>query len=227
MTRSRCLLLASQGDEAARIAGICRQAFSEVDAFHGDWGDPLPEALSDWRGDVILSYCSRWIVPQWLLDRASLSLNFHPAPPEYPGIGGLNWALYDGDASFGVTCHHMAAKVDSGPVVQVVRFPVRRSDDAPALFQRTHQHLEDLARGVIGRLASGWKPTASEEGWSGPSRNRQQLDAMMEVPSEATPIEVQRRRRAFEFGRWTISTPGRTLPGPERQTEERDGAVAS
>lgn len=205
MTGLRCLFLASHGDEAERMAGRCRQAFGEVDAFPGDWGDPLPEALSDWQGDVILSYCSRWIVPQWLLDRASIALNFHPAPPEYPGIGGLNWALYEERTSFGVTCHHMAGKVDSGPIVQVVRFPIRRADDAPALFRRTHQHLEYLAGGVSGRLASGWKPTASAESWAGPPRTRRQLNAMMKLRGDAPPSELIKRVRAFEFGPWTIS----------------------
>ena len=209
---ARLLLLASTGDEADRIAGKCRDAFSDVTAFHGDWGQPLPPELHDWSGDVILSYCSRWVVPQWLLDRAPLALNFHPAPPEYPGIGGLNWALYEGDKSFGVTCHHMVRKVDAGPIVEVVRFPIFAKDDVPALFDRAHVHLEALAGRVIGQLADGWAAPASDDAWSTETRSRAELDAMMDVPADASDAEIARRRRAFEFGRWKLRVPARPMP---------------
>lgn len=201
---ARGLLLIPHGDEAERVAAICRQAFGQVEAFHGNWGDPLPGALADWQGDLILSYCSRWIVPQWLLDRAPLSLNFHPAPPEHPGIGGLNWALYHGDTSFGVTCHHMTRKVDAGPIVDVRRFPILPEDDAPALFHRTHHQLEAMARSVIRRLAKGWDAPAGSHEWAPVARLRRELDAMMDVPRGTGCGEVERRRRAFEFGRWKL-----------------------
>lgn len=186
------------------MVGACRAAFGNVDAFHGDWGDPLPAELSDWRGDLILSYCSRWIVPQWLLDRASIALNFHPAPPEYPGIGGLNWALYDGDETFGVTCHHMAGRVDAGPIVEVRRFPILVEDDATGLFDRSHHELEAMAKTIIGRLADGWTAPTSGEQWAGVVRRRAELDAMMVVPKEADPQEIALRRRAFEFRHWRL-----------------------
>ncbi len=183
---------------------MCRRAFSDVDIFQGNWGDPLPAAIAEWQGGVILSYCSRWIVPKWLLDRASTALNFHPAPPEYPGIGGLNWAIYHGEESFGVTCHHMAERVDSGPIVEVRRFCIPADDHASALFDRTHRQLEAMATAVIWRLARGWAAPATGDEWAAPVRRRRDLDAMMEVPREAPSEEVERRRRAFEFGRWKL-----------------------
>lgn len=205
---ARLLLLASQGAEADRIAAMCRAAFGEVTAHHGDWGQPLPPELHDWSGDVILSYCSRWLVPQWLLDRASIALNFHPAPPEYPGIGGLNWALYENRPDFGVTCHHMVRKVDGGPIVEVRRFPVLPEDDVPALFDRAHHALEAMAGDAIGRLATGWDAPANGEEWSVSTRTRVELDAMMDVPAGASDAEMARRRRAFEFGRWKLVVGG-------------------
>jgi len=156
---------------------------------------------------VILSYCSRWIVPQWLLDRAPIALNFHPAPPEYPGIGGLNWALYNGDEAFGVTCHHMVQKVDAGPIVEVRRFPVHAADDVPCLFARTHREMEAMARDVITRLCEGWDAPPSNDEWSEVTRRRCELDDMMDPPRDAPEAEIKRRKRAFEFGRWKLLSP--------------------
>ena len=56
---------------------------------------PFPKEAKKWQGDYIISYLSRWIVPSYLLNNAKIaSFNFHPASPEYPGIGCNNFALY-------------------------------------------------------------------------------------------------------------------------------------
>jgi methionyl-tRNA formyltransferase len=199
----RVLLLASKGSEANRIAAFCRKAFAGVDAFHGDWGQPLPEECGWWRGDLIVSYCSRWIVPAHLLERAEFAaINFHPGPPECPGVGGLNWALYNDAGSFGVTCHRMAPKVDTGPIIAVRRFPVIPSDDVESLFARTHLHLEALAYDILGALATGAGLPSSSETWSGPSRTRRELDELATITPEMSPKEIARRVRATSFGNW-------------------------
>lgn len=200
-----CLLLASQGAEAERIAALCRGAFGHVEAYHGNWGDSLPDELAYWSGGVILSYCSRWLVPHWLLDRASIALNFHPAPPEYPGIGGLNWALYNGDASFGVTCHHMVRKVDAGPIVEVRRFPILPEDNVPSLFDRTHQHLEAMASDILTTVSEGRQLPLSGDIWSPPARKRADLDSMMTIWHGTTAEEIARRERAFVFNAWRLT----------------------
>lgn len=202
----RVLLLASQGDEANRIADFCRVAFGEVEAHHGNWGDPLPEICEFWRGDLVVSYCSRWIVPAYLLDRAEMAaINFHPAPPEHPGVGGLNWALYNEETSFGVTCHHMVAKVDAGPIIATRRFPLFRNDVVSSLFARTHVHLEAMAYEILGAIALGEQIPKSNATWSGKARSRKELNELSEIRIDMAPEEVSRRVRATSFGRWKPS----------------------
>lgn len=203
MRNRTALLLASKGNEADRIAAFCRKAFSQVEAYHGDWGQPIPEECSWWRGDIIISYCSRWIVPKHLLERAAFAeINFHPAPPEYPGIGGINWALYENADSFGVTCHQMAPEVDAGPIIEVRRFPVLTADDVASLFSRTHTHLEALTYDMLGALATGGDLPTSTERWSGPRRDRRELNGLAAIAPEMSTAEVARRVRATHFGNW-------------------------
>src|SRR5216684_8833236 len=88
-------------------------------------GEPAPAEFETWEGDYIVSYLSPWIVPEPLLNRARrAAINFHPGPPEYPGIGCTNFALYNNETSYGVTCHHMVPKVDTGAIISVKRFAV-------------------------------------------------------------------------------------------------------
>ena len=51
------------------------------------------------------------------------SINFHTASPRYPGSGGINWALYNGDTEAAFTVHHIMTEVDAGPIIAVMPFP--------------------------------------------------------------------------------------------------------
>jgi methionyl-tRNA formyltransferase len=201
----KLLLLASSGEEAERIARFSRRLFDDAVVLHGEWGQPLPSKASQWEGDLLISYCSRWIVPDYLIDRAKIAINFHPGPPEYPGVGGLNWAIYERCASFGVTCHRMTPLVDAGEVIEVRRFPLLASDDVEELFRRTHLHLECLANDIIASLRAGMTLTPSGDSWSAVARRRVELDAMMTLSRSAGADEITLRKRAFEFGSWKLN----------------------
>src|SRR5436190_2105053 len=52
--------------------------------------------------DYILNYLSPVLLKKEIL--ASIkkaSINFHPAPPEWPGVGTASYALYEGDKTYG------------------------------------------------------------------------------------------------------------------------------
>ena len=59
-------------------------------------GERLPEDIQCWDGDYIVCFRSLFILPDSLLKKARIAaINFHTAPPEYPGSGCINFALYD------------------------------------------------------------------------------------------------------------------------------------
>jgi methionyl-tRNA formyltransferase len=197
------LLLSSRGDEADRIAEFCRMAFSKVEVHQGDWGDPLPEASINWSGDLIISYCSRWIIHKYLLEKASFTaINFHPAPPAYPGVGGLNWALYNNDSEFGITCHHMNTNVDAGPIIAVRSFPILFSDRVESLYRRAHLHLESLAQDILRIISNGGELPVSSLQWSGKPRTRKELNKLAVIETGMSSEEAARRIRATHFGSW-------------------------
>lgn len=203
MKEKSVLLFASRGDEAERIADFCRRCFEKVDVYHGDWGQPFPEVSNEWEGDFVISYCSRWIIPSSVIYRATIAaLNFHPAPPEFPGVGGLNWALYSGQGTFGVTCHRMLARVDAGPIAEVRRFPILPSDDVESLFKRTHLHLEVLALDTIARLSLGEPLEESGDQWSDTTRTRNELNELATINVGMDADEIDRRIRATNFRSW-------------------------
>jgi methionyl-tRNA formyltransferase len=182
---------------------FCRLNFSDVTACLGSWGDELPDLTKEWEGDYIISYLSRWVVPEQVLSRARIAaFNFHPGPPEYPGIGCTNFALYENAEQYGVTCHHMAPRVDTGGIIAVSRFPVFPADDVASLLVRTHNYQLILFYDVVGRLvAEGTLPTLHEE-WTRRPLTRKELDALCEITLDMSEVEVHRRIRATAFGEW-------------------------
>jgi len=200
----RVLFLGKQGDAACgRARSWCQERFTDVAYFDGRWGEPLPDEARVWEGDLIISYLSRWVVPRELLGRATVAaINFHPASPEYPGIGCNNFALYEGAASYGATCHHMAAAVDTGPIIQVVRFPLEPQDCVATLLERTYAAMEKLFVEVMQRfVAEGRFPAAAEQ-WTRPPFTRAQFEALRRISPDMPAEEVARRVRATDYPPW-------------------------
>jgi methionyl-tRNA formyltransferase len=179
----------------------------------GAFGDPPPLELATWQGDYILSFLSPWIVPEATLRRtAKAAINFHPAPPEYPGIGCYNFAIYDGAATYGVTCHHMAARVDTGAIVRVVRFPLLPDDTVALLKERSMSYLLTLFYDIATLLVRGDELPASTEVWTKQPYTRRELNDLCRLTPEMAPSEIDRRIRATTF-------PG--APGAYMEIRER------
>ncbi len=178
-----------------------RANVSCVSDYLGRWGGPLPEDIEWWNGDYIISYLSRWIVPESLLGCAKIAaINFHPASPDYPGIGCNNFALYEGAKEFGVTCHHMVKEVDTGKIIAVKRFPVFPSDDVKSLLGRTYDYQLVLFYEIMGQILNGKSLPLSKEKWTRKPFTRKELNELSVIAPTMTSEEIERRVRATSYG---------------------------
>ncbi len=197
------LLFLGKADDpdCARALQFCQSAFASVTHCLGKWGDPLPSDIQAWEGDYIISYLSRWVVPEALLSRARIAaINFHPASPEYPGIGCNNFALYEGAREYGVTCHHMAPKVDTGRIIAIRRFAVFPEDNVETLLKRTYENQIALFFEIAQLMAAGQALPVSEEKWTRPPFTRRQFNELFRVSPDMSRDEISRRVRAVSYG---------------------------
>lgn len=202
--RSSLLFLGKRDDAYSNEAlRFCELTFAEVTAHVGAWEDVLPSSVHEWSGTYIVSYLSRWVVPDDVLRKASVAaINFHPAPPEYPGIGCTNFALYEGAEHYGVTCHHMVRKVDTGDIVAVRRFPIFEGDDVASLLRRTYAHQLVLFYEIAGHMIAGTPLPRSSERWTRPPFTRREFEELGRITPEMSRDEVRRRIRATRYGPW-------------------------
>jgi methionyl-tRNA formyltransferase len=203
-TNTSILFLGKADDpDCARALAFCQEHFTDVTHCLGVWGDLLPEAARNWHGDYVISYLSRWVVPEFLLERArKASFNFHPASPDYPGIGCNNFALYEDAKEYGVTCHHMAPRVDTGAIIAVKRFPLYPEDGVAELLERTYQHQIALFMEIVGLLAKGESLPVSQETWTRAPFTRTQFNELFEINPDMSREEVARRIRAISYEHW-------------------------
>lgn len=127
------------------------------------------------------------------------AINFHPAPPEYPGSGCINFALYDDVTEYGVTAHIINEKVDNGQILEVRRFPVNSCDDLPSVLMRTHSELSHLCADFMnGIYTKGSKfidekiNASGEEKWNGKARRLKELDALRTISLNISEKELKK-----------------------------------
>ena len=163
----------------------------------------VAQAIQDEPVDFILSFLSPVIVPQSVLSAAKIAaLNFHPAPPRWPGVGSASFALYEGDKEFGVTAHLMSAKVDSGPILRTISFPILQEDDCELLWSRALHHTLTLFYDVAFDLAMKGNVIPSGEKWERPAITRKQFEQWMVIPPGTAVEEIRRKVRALRHPRF-------------------------
>ncbi len=171
---------------------------------------------SDIKNTRLISFGSGVIVPASVLARLSgPAYNFHPGPPNYPGIFPSVFALYDGVSEFGVTLHEMVTQVDSGPIVAVETFAITKDCDRlmldTASFAALLKLLEKFAPALADVTTSLPRLT---QGWSGIRRSRKHFDEFCHLPENADEEEFLRRLRAAGEGpehALTITRDGQTV----------------
>ena len=172
----------------------------------------LPNKFTNWSGDLIICFRSLYILPKYLIEKPKIgAINFHPAPPEYPGSGGINFALYENQKRFGITVHLMSEKVDSGEILDVLYFPILEKDNVDTLLNKTHIELFKVTKefiNAIQREKSKFildKLAQSKFVWSDTKRLIKSVDELSVISCQISKDEMHRRIRSFHTNDFPLS----------------------
>ena len=202
MQNLKVLFIGKMDDPYSEIAAtFVEQHFKDPVIIFSRRGDPMPPEMNDWEGNLLISYLSQWIIPPNLLENASMAaINLHPGPPDYPGIGCTNFAMYNGEKEFGVTCHHMFSKVDCGPIIAVRKFPIFETDTVFTLTQHCYVEILHLFIDLLSDILQGKKLPVSQEYWKRKAYTRKDLNRLCELTPSMSREEVEKRVRATTYG---------------------------
>jgi len=195
------LFIGKEGDHFSDIASIyLQELFSDVEICKSSKKVQIPESCYEWKGDYIFSYLSQWIIPQEILENASIAaLNWHPGPPSYPGIGCTNFAIYNEEKQFGITCHHMNPKVDTGLIVDVKYFPIIENETVLSLTYKSYATIFNSFVEIINLIKENRVLPSSSEKWQRKPYKRKQLNDLCKLSLDMSKEEIEKRIKATKY----------------------------
>ena len=153
--------------------------------------------------DFVISYQFRHLVkPDVLALARRAALNFHAAPlPAFGGWAFYNLAILEDISLYGCTCHHMDEGFDTGPLLKVRRFPIdARRETAQSLEARAQEEMIRLFTDICRLAETGDElPRFEQDRKEMRYFNRQQMEALKEIPTGADEETIDRYARAFWY----------------------------
>ena len=177
-----CFLTKIEKPGVKEAIDFTKQNVDQLDVFSGSRKEEFPRKLYKHDYDILFSYISPWIVPEETLNQTKKwNINFHPGPPEYPGIGCYNFAIYNKENSFGCTAHLMDTKVDSGKIIGVENFKLLNSDNVESLANRTYKNILKLYKKTLLYIIKYGKIKKTSYKWIKKPYTRVELELLSKI----------------------------------------------
>ena len=127
-------------------------------------------------------------------------LNFHPAPlPDFRGVGGYNFAIYEGLSQWGVSAHFVDESFDTGDIIKVDRFGIdAEKETAFSLEQKTQIHLLSNFKDIVSMVLSGKDLSRTPQG-EGRYISKAEFESLRRITSKDSAEEISRKFRAFWY----------------------------
>ncbi len=147
----------------------------------------------------LIAFVTPEIVSAGILARLGYgAINFHPGPPDYPGWAPAHFALYERATEFGATVHVMAERVNSGPIIEVARFPIPAGISVLGLEGLAYAHLAQMFWRLARSLATGPEPPPTLAiKWGRRKYSRRDYRAICDIPLDIPKDELDRRLSVF------------------------------
>ena len=157
--------------------------------------DPnVPAFVGEVRGlqpDLIFSFYYRRLLCPTLLAIPRLgAINLHGSLlPTYRGRAPINWVLVHGEATTGVTLHHMDAWADHGDIIAQRGVPIAIEDTALTLSRKLTAAARSLLAEMYPLIAAGRAPRTPQDHGAGTTfRRRTPGDGLIDWARSAWQI---------------------------------------
>lgn len=197
------IILLTDANEASALIPLLSKVAPDLTITLVQTLDELESACStSHENRRLIAFCTPVIVPDTILSALDgPAYNFHPGPPNYPGLYPACFAIYDGASRFGATAHVMTSEIDAGSIVGVEWIEIPQTIDRLNLEALSHQLVVHLFHRMAPALATSDEPLAIiPESWSGRVTTRQDFENLCEVLPDVSADEFHRRYRAVGEG---------------------------
>ena len=192
-----CLITKKEKPGVSEVVSFLTKRASTINILYQEDHAKFPSNLFNSTCDIFISYISGWIVPMKILERTRLwNINFHPGPPEYPGTGCFNFAIYNSEEDYGTTSHLMKPKVDTGKIIYVNRFKIKKNETVKSLSDKTYLYMLKNFYYVLDNIFKNKRIPQSSEKWKRQPYKRSDLEELAEVKCDMDKKKVSKIIRA-------------------------------
>ena len=127
------------------------------------------------------------------------AINFHPGPPQYRGIGCVNFALYNKEKYYGATAHLIDRKVDSGKILDCKLFKIFEHDSIQQILEKAYKIQVKQFNSLINKLIKinyDVRKIYKNYYWSSKLYLRKDLDKLYKISKNIKKLELKKRIRA-------------------------------
>lgn len=106
--------------------------------------------------DLLVSMSFNQILKKEIIEYAPKGfINCHAgALPFYRGRNPLNWALINGESSFGITVHYIDEGIDTGDIIEQRLYPIKANDTYASLLKLAESECAAVLYSAINKIAS-------------------------------------------------------------------------
>lgn len=112
----------------------------------------LNKITKDLKFDFIILFRSHLILTKQFIVKNKNIINFHPSTPNYRGVGGINFAIYNKEKYFGSTAHFVNSKIDFGKIIHVKRFKLKLRSDLNNAYNQTLKGMLKQAKYIFNNI---------------------------------------------------------------------------
>ena len=174
-----------------QIIKFLKKNFTNVKIFLSkDFRSKPNKDILNWKGDYIFCFRSYYILKKKLINNTkNYAINFHPGPPEYRGIGGVNFAILKDEKKFGCTSHLIDEEIDHGKILNVIRFKISKKDTIESILNKTYkfqyaQILKILKSVLKNSFEEKYIRSKKNLKWKKIKYNRKQMLKLYNIPKK-------------------------------------------
>lgn len=158
------------------------------------------------KTDFIFCFRSKIILKKNILNKAKLyCINFHPGPPQYRGIGCLNYAIYNNEKFYGATCHIINEKIDNGKIIDVKYFKILKKDDLQTILNKTYKSMIALSKKLFMKIKNNSEISfilSNKYKWSKTIKSKKYLEKFYEIKLNSSKTNFNKKVRATVIGKY-------------------------
>jgi len=164
----------------------------------------LDKILLKGNVDFIFSFRSHFIFKKEIFSKVrKYAINFHPGPPEYRGVGCVNFAIFNKSKYYGATVHIINKNIDQGKILLVNKFLINPKDTIKKILTKTY-FIQIKQLNILINLLKNNKNNLDvllkkKYSWSKKLYKRKDLEKLYSIKKNISRKKLQLQLKATNF----------------------------